>query len=64
MRSFTFNFWPGLMLAVLLRVGPGLAVFLYALNYEDSFRYGFICGLGLAAVLSGAVKLYQELRGV
>lgn len=64
MRSFTFNFWPGLALAALLHVGPGLAVFLYALSYEDSFRYGFICGLALAAALSGAVKLYRELRGV
>lgn len=63
MRGFTLNFWPGLALTALLRVGPGLAVFLYALNYEDSFRYGFICGLGLAAALNGAVKLYREMRG-
>ena len=24
MRSFTLNFWPGLFLAAVLRVGPGL----------------------------------------
>lgn len=64
MRSLTLNFWPGLMLAILLRVGPGLAVLCYALGREDTFQYGFICGLGLAAALSGGVKLYRELRGV
>lgn len=63
MWSFTLNFWPGLVLAVVLRVGPGLTIFIYSLVYGSNFQHGFACGLGLAAALNGAVKLYKELRG-
>lgn len=63
MRSFTLNFWPGLVLAVVLRVGPGLTILMYSLVYGNNFHHGFACGLGLAAALNGAVKLYKELRG-
>lgn len=63
MRSFTLNFWPGLVLAVVLRVGLGFTIFIYSLVYGSNFQHGFACGLGLAAALNGAVKLYKELRG-
>ena len=63
MRGFTLNFWPGLFLAAALRVGPGMTVFIYALVYGNNFQHGLSCGLGLAAALNGAVKLYKEMRG-
>lgn len=63
MRSFTLNFWPGLFLAIILRLGPGLAIFTCSTLFGSSFYDGIAAGLGLAAALNGAVKLYKELRG-
>lgn len=64
MKSFTLNFWPGLLLAILLLVGPGLALLGYALTKQDNFQYGLLGGIGLASAINGAVKLYKELRGL
>lgn len=64
MKVITLDFWSGLVIAILIRLGPGLIICGYALQHEDTFQYGFICGLGVASTLSGAVKLYREIRGV
>lgn len=64
MKGFTLSFWPGLMLALTLRLGPGVGILLYALSQGDSFKCGVTAGLGISFTLDGACKLYRELRGV
>lgn len=61
MRSFTLNFWPGLFLAAMLRVGPGLGIIIYGLFLDRDFGAGVICGAGVFIAADGALKLYREI---
>lgn len=62
MRSFTLNFWPGLLLAILLRVGPGLFFVVASTASERNFSSGTVFGIGLMMVINGVAKLWKELK--
>ena len=62
MKSFTLSFWPGLFLAITLRLGLGLTIFIGSMLFGSGFYDGVAAGLGLSWALRGAVKLWKELR--
>ncbi len=61
MKTFTFSFLPGLLLALLIRLGPGLGIIIYGLFLDRDFGAGVICGAGVFIAADGALKLYREI---
>lgn len=61
MTLFTLKFWPGVALAVLLKVAPWIAILIIGFSGSD-FYSGVLAGTGAIAALNAAFNLIKELR--